>query len=152
MLMKVILEDVNIPPTSGCSCVSAEWATLRVLCMHTQSHLTLCDPMVCSPPGSSAHGILQARKLELGSHFPLEGIFPTQESNPCLLHCRQILYHLSHRGSPCVIASKKPHSTKHETLFWAALLFLHELKAVQNCSLQPHLKSRGEAKRMWKKV
>ena len=30
----------------------------------TQSCLTLCDPMDCSPPGSSAHGILQARVLE----------------------------------------------------------------------------------------
>ena len=29
-----------------------------------QSCLTLCDPMDCSPPGSSAHGILQARILE----------------------------------------------------------------------------------------
>ena len=30
----------------------------------TQSCLTLCDPMECSPPGSSVHGILQARILE----------------------------------------------------------------------------------------
>ena len=30
----------------------------------TQSYLTLCDPMQCNPPGSSAHGILQARMLE----------------------------------------------------------------------------------------
>ena len=30
----------------------------------TQSHLTLCDPTECSPPGSSVHGILQARRLE----------------------------------------------------------------------------------------
>ena len=30
----------------------------------TQSCLTLCDPMDCSPPGSAAHGILQARILE----------------------------------------------------------------------------------------
>ena len=30
----------------------------------------------------------------------LQGIFPTQGSNPGLLHCRQILYHLSHKGSP----------------------------------------------------
>ena len=29
-----------------------------------QSCLTLCDPMDCSPPGSSIHGILQARVLE----------------------------------------------------------------------------------------
>ena len=30
----------------------------------TQSYLTLCDPMNCSPPGSSVHGLLQARTLE----------------------------------------------------------------------------------------
>ena len=29
-----------------------------------QSYLTLCDPMDCSPPGSSVRGILQARRLE----------------------------------------------------------------------------------------
>ena len=32
-------------------------------------------------------------------HFLLQGIFPTQESNPGLLHCRQILYRLSYEGS-----------------------------------------------------
>ena len=36
----------------------------------------------------------------LGSHSLLQGTFPTQGSNPSLLHCRQILYHLSHQGSP----------------------------------------------------
>ena len=44
----------------------------------------LCDPMACSPPGSSAHGILQARILEGGCHFLLQGIFLTQGSNPHL--------------------------------------------------------------------
>ena len=34
--------------------------------------------------------------------FPSQGIFPTQGSNPGLLHCRQILYCLSHQGSPFV--------------------------------------------------
>ena len=124
--------------------------------------LTLCDPMECSPPGSSVHGILQARILEwvaipfcrgssplrnwiqvshiagrfftpwatqeaqqiasfeseseslsvlfdclqphglyspwnspgqntgVGSLSPLQGLFPTQGSNPGLLHCRWI--------------------------------------------------------------
>ena len=33
-------------------------------------------------------------------HVLLQGIFPTQGSDPSLLHCRQILYHLSHQGSP----------------------------------------------------
>ena len=34
-----------------------------------------------------------------GLPFPSPGIFLTQGSNPGLLHCRQILYHLSHQGS-----------------------------------------------------
>ena len=61
---------------------------------------TLCDPMDSSPLGSSVHGILQARILETlfqGCHSLLQGIFLTQGSNPGLLHCRQILYHLSHQ-------------------------------------------------------
>ena len=62
--------------------------------------LTLCDAMDCSPPGSSVHGILQARILGVGYHSLLQGIFPTQGSNLGLLHCKQILYHLSHQGSP----------------------------------------------------
>ena len=36
-----------------------------------------------------------------GCHFLLQGIFPTQGMNLGLLHCRQILYQLSHQGSPC---------------------------------------------------
>ena len=39
----------------------------------------------------------------VGSHSLLQGIFPTQESNPDLLHCRQILYQLSHQRSPRIL-------------------------------------------------
>ena len=39
-----------------------------------------------SPPGSSVHRISQARTLEWGCHFLLQGIFLTQRSNSCLLH------------------------------------------------------------------
>ena len=55
--------------------------------------------MDCSLPGSSVHGILQARILEWVSHFLLQGIFLTQGSNLGLLHCRQMLYHLSLQAS-----------------------------------------------------
>ena len=34
----------------------------------------------------------------MGYHFLFQGIFPNQGSNPGLLHCRQILYHLCHLG------------------------------------------------------
>ena len=37
------------------------------------------------------------------SHSLLQGFFPTQGSNPGLLHCRQILYHLSHKGNPRIL-------------------------------------------------
>ena len=46
---------------------------------------TLSDPVDCSPPRSSVHGILQARILELGCHFLFQRIFPTKRLNPCLL-------------------------------------------------------------------
>ena len=36
----------------------------------------------------------------MGSCSLLQGIFPTQGLNPGLLHCRRILYHMSHKGSP----------------------------------------------------
>ena len=42
----------------------------------------------------------------LGCHFLLQGIFPTQGSNVGLPHFRQILYHLSHQGSPNSIFKK----------------------------------------------
>jgi len=48
----------------------------------------------------TVHGILQAKILEWVA-FPFSrGIFPTQGSNPGLLHCGCNLYHLSHKGSP----------------------------------------------------
>ena len=56
--------------------------------------------MNCSPPGSSVHGILPGKNTRVNSHSLLQGIFPTQELNPSLLHCRQILYHLRHQWSP----------------------------------------------------
>ena len=54
-----------------------------------QSCLTLCDPMDCSLPGSSVHGILPGKNTEVDVHALLQGIFPTQELNLgllCLLH------------------------------------------------------------------
>ena len=57
----------------------------------TQSCPTLCDPTDCSLPGSSIHGIFQARILEWVAIFLLQEIFPTQGLNPGLPHCRQTI-------------------------------------------------------------
>ena len=45
-------------------------------------------------------GIFQARILWWIAMPSSRGIFPAQEWNPVLPHCRWILYHLSHQGSP----------------------------------------------------
>ena len=66
----------------------------------TQSFPTLCNPMDYSPPGFSIHGSSPGKNSGVGCHALLHCFFPTQESNPGLLHCRQILYHLSHQGNP----------------------------------------------------
>ena len=42
-----------------------------------------------------------SKNTGVGCHYLLQGIFPTQGSNLGLLHCRQILYHLSHQGYKC---------------------------------------------------
>ena len=80
--------------------------------------------MDCGLPDSSVHGTLQARVLE-GSHSLLEGIFLTQGSNLGLPHCKQVLYCLSHQGSPnnvfssvqfshsVVSNSLRPHESQH---------------------------------------
>ena len=71
-----------------------------VLCLVAQLCLTLCDPMACSPPGSSVQGDSPGKNTGVGCHVPVRGIFPTQVSNQGLLYCRQILYQLSHQGNP----------------------------------------------------
>ena len=73
------------------------------VCLVAQSCPTLCNPMNCSPPGPSVHGDSSGKNTGVGCHALLQGIFPTQGSNPDLPYCRQILYHLSYQGSPCIL-------------------------------------------------
>ena len=72
----------------------------RMFCLVAQSCPTLCDPMDCDWPGSSVHGDSSSKPTGVGCHVFLQGIFPTQGSNPGLLHCRRIPYPLSYQGSP----------------------------------------------------
>ena len=57
--------------------------------------------MDCSPPGSSIRGDSPGKNTGVGSLSLLQGIFLTQELNRGLLHCRWILYRLSHQGNTC---------------------------------------------------
>ena len=58
-----------------------------------RSHALQVDSLPAKPQG-------KPKKTGVGSLSLLQGIFPTQEPNQGLLHCRQILYQLSYRGSP----------------------------------------------------
>ena len=60
---------------------------------------TLCDPVGYSPPGSSVQGDSPGKNTGVGCYVLLQGIFPTQGSNPVLPHGKRILYLLGHQGS-----------------------------------------------------
>ena len=73
------------------------------MCARAKSCPTLCDPMGCSSPGSSVHGILQARILEwVAMSSPRGSSQPRDLTCVSFISCigRQILYHSSHLGRP----------------------------------------------------
>ena len=71
-------------------------------CLLTKSYLTLCDPTDYSPPGSSVHGLPQARILEwVATSFSRGSSRPWDRTVP-LLHWQAGSLPLSHQGSPCV--------------------------------------------------
>ena len=97
ILQARILECVAMPSsTYTYTHTHTQW---NIVCLVTQSCSTVCNLMDCSPPGSSVHGDSPGKNTGVGCHAPIQGIFPTQGSNSDL-HCRWILYHLSHQESP----------------------------------------------------
>ena len=100
VLMPHVLVSARIPWSIMCCAVC-------VLYLVAQSCLTLCDPMDYSLLGSPVHGDSPSKNTRVGSHALLQGIFPTQGSNPGLPHCRQILYQLRYQGSPNNVLSPK---------------------------------------------
>ena len=95
----MICMAVSINPQNNlCQC------TLKMKVLVCWSCVSLCDPMDCSLLGSSVHGILQARILEwVAVPFSRGSSQHFGGSNPGHQHCRQILYHLSHQGSPRIM-------------------------------------------------
>ena len=95
-------------------------APARLLCPWAFSRQEYWSGLPCPPPGDLTSPrigprspVLQPGSLLIeppwkpkntgvGSLSHLQGIFPTQESNPGLLHCRHILYQLSYRGNPII--------------------------------------------------
>ena len=71
---------------------------MKVNVLVSQSCLNFCDPMECIACQALSPWNFPGKNT--GVHSLLQVIFPTQGSNLDLLHYRQILYHLSHQGSP----------------------------------------------------
>ena len=64
-------------------------------------HISLfCYPMDCSPPRLLCPWDFPGKSTEVGCHFLLQRIFPTQGLNPCLLHWQADSLPLSHLGNP----------------------------------------------------
>ena len=87
--------------------ILTEWVQASVACFLLQEVevlvawlcLTLCDPTDHSPTRLLCPWDFPGKNTGVGGHSLLQGIFPTQGSNPHLLHFRQILYQLSYRRS-----------------------------------------------------
>ena len=107
------------------------------MCCAVLSHSVVSDslqPMACSPSGSSVYGDSPGKNTAVGCHALLQRILPTQGLNPGLLHCRQILYYLSHQGSNYMpiknLTKKKKTSTQTNLTIiasryrWANFFFL----------------------------
>ena len=96
-----------LPRLLHCHGIPYPWATGEALvwCMRAKSlYVWLFAPLwTVAHQAPLSMGILQARVLEWVAISYSRGISPTQGSNPCLLHFRQVLYHLSPSGKPMVL-------------------------------------------------
>ena len=65
--------------------VSCSWMVSHAV-LSLRSRLTPCDPVDCSPPGSSVQADSPGKNTGVDCHALLQRIFPTHGLNPCLLH------------------------------------------------------------------
>ena len=81
-----------------------------------------------------------------GEPFPSPGIFPTQGSNPSLLHCRWSLYHLGHQGSPAQVHTTSifPHC-----LVWNSLRREFSWNFQGNIRIKFFMSGWGDSDTMW---
>ena len=88
--------------SSPCCAGDSHMAGLLWLCcavLSCFSCVRLCDSIAYGPPGTSVHGDSLGKNVGVGCRGLFQSIYPTQGSNPGLLHCRWILYHKRHQGS-----------------------------------------------------
>ena len=130
---------------------------MEILTMRAKSYsrVWLCDSMDCGPPGSSVHSSRsKSTRMDYHTLLLLQGIFPTQGSNPLLwlLNCRQIFFTNEPAGKPryslymclinkreCTAHSKHPLPTTQETTLHMDIMRWSILKSHWLYSLQPKM-------------
>ena len=93
----------------------------------SESHSVVIDSLW--PHGLYSPWNSPGQNIGVGSHSLLQGIVPTQGSNPGLLHCRQILYQLSHQGTPWKWKAKAiflPRQKNYDSFSWCWSIFVLE--------------------------
>ena len=92
-------------PSMGSHRVGHNWSELAAAAYkvksESESRLVTSDSL--QPHGLHSPWNSLGQYTGVGSFFLLQGIFPTQGSNPGLPNCRQVLYQLSHKGSPTIL-------------------------------------------------
>ena len=108
------------------------------MCIYTkslQSCPTLCNPMDCSPPGSSVHGILSPSKnTGVGGHVFLQGIFPTPVSYVSCIG-RLVLYHYHHQKACVCVCVYLADFSHQSSSVYSSLFELPEVRWAFKCCI-----------------
>ena len=116
------------PRAGGCSPSHRRPSTERPLLIGLGAS-ALCDSMCCSPPGSSVHGIFQAR-IQVGCHFLLQGISPTQKSNLHLLYWPVDSLPLSHLESATSLLASHILDTSYYFITCCTITFVPDIRVI----------------------
>ena len=100
---KVHLVKAMVFPEVMCGCES--WTIKKAERWRIDAFELWCWRRLLRVPWTARSGPWNSlgRNTGVGSLSVLQEIFPNQGSNPCLPHCRRILYQLSHKGSPRIL-------------------------------------------------
>ena len=97
----LMLNEITQDFSGGASGKEPAYQCSRHKKSESESHSVLSNSLW--PHGLYCHWNSPGQNTGVGSLSLLQGIFPTQGSNPGLPHCRRILYQLSHKGSPRIL-------------------------------------------------
>ena len=114
----------------------ASSSTTTKCTIESESHSVVSNSL--RPHGLYSPWNSPGQNTRVGSLSLLQGIFPTQGSNPGILHCRQILYQQNHKGSPTICILIQNTNTKNMyspiyTAYISAVLSYLQIPSSNSC-------------------